>query len=818
MTNTQRILLDASKQILLAGDDIDGRYVLEAKLGEGGMGVVFRAKQLSTKRDVALKVMKLDKVDDTSIERFQQEIDIISKLSHPNIVRVFDTGRVPNKDMVFVVMELIEGVSVNEVLWYKHAEEEYYKCRMLVGLALEIAYQVCGALTEPHQQGIIHRDIKPENILLVPRSDETVQVKLLDFGVARVLKSKKKMTDNRVPFVGTPHYMAPEQVACSQYDIRTDLYSLGVVLFELLSGGYPFDDENLLALLLRKTQYDAPKLKTRIYGDFPYPEVLQLVDDLLAQKVEDRPPTALEVRHRIEDIRDIYRFKRIRIDADALREIADEYEIGEEAYFEGLASLFHGWMTLPSGKPLMEHKHPQQEAEPEVVEEDEDSMAPTNIVPAHEFEPLITENQGLANKPVQHKIQAWQVDQEWTNSFDVNKLMRGVDEMEGMFQGPDPMDEADETIEQAITTLYKADELSDVLDGYANMSFDDEPVSSPLPFHHTPSPNSYDTQDELPGLKDGTTTGIGNVQHLIDDLRDEGVEMVDGAKEAAFAPLYATSNTTQDVMTSAQSNQQPVTASQLRNISLPLAPTEIEDEDSMADTQQVSALEQDIALDEQPEEEPFVPASFAQDSSFDSMAGFDSQLPKELANFENEWLSEPNDVNDGIDPFADTMAAPLDIDVPDLLDQTMEDGPLRVNQDEVSFEDKATNKLPRLSRKELEEELGESLPTDLNFGSVAISDSESTPDFGSEPIEASAVSGSGLIDLPKGDDEEPLELDMDAVATTKPQPASPGPVSKPKTAITTSEPSPKSNTKLYIAIVVVLVIVAIAGLAASGAI
>ena len=130
----------------LEGSDIDGRYVLMNKLGEGGMGVVFRAKQLSTNREVALKVVKLDLSDDGRVERFQQEVDIISQLSHPNIVRVIDTGTLPGHNLLYVVMDLVEGIALGDLLWHKHAEGKYFKCRTRVEFALELTYQLCAAL------------------------------------------------------------------------------------------------------------------------------------------------------------------------------------------------------------------------------------------------------------------------------------------------------------------------------------------------------------------------------------------------------------------------------------------------------------------------------------------------------------------------------------------------------------------------------------------------------------------------------------------------------------------------------------------------
>ncbi len=465
MAYTQRLSIppDLQREVLLAGDDIDGRYVLKAKLGEGGMGIVFQASQRSTNRDVALKVLKVDRVDESSVERFRQEIDIISGLSHPNIVRVYDTGRVGNRDILYVVMELVHGISLGELLWHKHAEEEFYKCHTQVNFALEVVYQVCAALTEPHRQGIIHRDIKPENLILVPSSDETVQVKVLDFGVARVLKKRKmKVTETHIPFVGTPHYMAPEQVASSQYDVRTDLYAIGVMLYELLSGHYPFDDENVLALLLRKTQFEPPPLRERILGEFPYPDVLELVDNLLARDVDQRPRDALEVRRRIEDIRDTYRLPRVRLDVSRMfdRQSEGEHEVYEEAYLEPMRDVFRPWLKLPSGVTLNVALSPQLPAD-----YDEESDIPTNVadVPVPEVVDMTSEallpSDSAAHAPVRHKLQTWMVDQEWTSSFHVDGLKRDVKEMDALFVSDDPDADGPEELEEAVTSLWRVEDL-----------------------------------------------------------------------------------------------------------------------------------------------------------------------------------------------------------------------------------------------------------------------------------------------------------------------------------------------------------------------
>ncbi len=460
----------------LEGSEIDGRYVLGNKLGEGGMGVVYKARQLSTHRDVALKVLKINATDKTSVERFEREIDVISQLSHPNIVRIYDTGTLPGQDMLFIVMELVEGLSLHELMWHKHDENKYFKCRLKVELALEVAYQICAALTEPHRLGVIHRDIKPENILLTPRSDETVEVKLLDFGIARMTRrrgSNKKVntiTDASIPFVGTPHYMAPEQVANTEYDARADLYSLGTVLYELLSATYPFDEENLFALLLRKTQYDPEPLIERIRGEFPYPEVAELVMSLLSRDPNGRPQSAIKVRRRIEAIQDHYRMRRVRVDGTSFFTAQHERELNpkilevlsEDDRLEPGRSVFRSWLLYPSGRPLIANST-ENDTVPEghVALANRLSREPSEAVEVIEEgqppKPSSPETEApVRDEPVRHTMQSWSVSAEWTNSFKVGELQRGVEEMLELFEGPVAEDGKDDD-DEAATSMWKPD-------------------------------------------------------------------------------------------------------------------------------------------------------------------------------------------------------------------------------------------------------------------------------------------------------------------------------------------------------------------------
>mgnify|MGYP006195677855 CR=1 FL=1 len=290
----------------LIGYCIDERYRLESIVGGGGMGVVYRTHQQSLNREVAIKLLKLEDGQDTHrLERFRREIDIIAQLSHPNIVRVFDSGRDPKLGLSYIAMELVDGMPLDEVM---HGH------RIDAALALDIAHEVCAALTEPHALGIIHRDIKPANILVYPRSDDTIGVKVVDFGIARSgARSNSRITTTGV-VVGSPMYMAPEVARGEELDARTDLYSLGVVLFEMISGVTPFRGSTPVAIMLRQAVDEPPSLATNLPADLQIPEIVELVDAMLAKDRRSRPDDARAVLRRIAEIRRQHQLGRPAID------------------------------------------------------------------------------------------------------------------------------------------------------------------------------------------------------------------------------------------------------------------------------------------------------------------------------------------------------------------------------------------------------------------------------------------------------------------------------------------------------------------------
>ncbi len=303
-TETTRVLLAPED---LIGFEINGQYSLNSLIGEGGMGVVYLTEQRSIGREAALKLIKPGGLQGTKrLDRFVRETAIISRLTHPNIVRVFDSGVADELGLHFIVMELVRGISLDVILKTHRLKTE---------LALEIIYQICGALSEPHKENIIHRDIKPENTLVTAMADETVQVKVLDFGIARSHEGDGRITTTGV-VMGTPRYMAPETVQGGKIDARTDLYALGIMLFEMIVGRSPFWGATPMATMIKHVTEVAPTIATEIH-DFPYPEIGDLVAALLAKDPEDRPESAPAVRKTIDEIRDKYGFGRVRVDPNA---------------------------------------------------------------------------------------------------------------------------------------------------------------------------------------------------------------------------------------------------------------------------------------------------------------------------------------------------------------------------------------------------------------------------------------------------------------------------------------------------------------------
>ncbi len=231
---------------------VGGRYQITGLIASGGMGEVFQAHDRVLDRRIALKVLRAGLGSDTDfIDRFRKEASIAGRLSHPNIVQVYDFGR-GEDGSAYMAMEFVDGQNLREVL--------NANGRLRPSLASRITAQVCAALEAARKAGLVHRDVKPENILLTADGG----VKVADFGLSRTM-AESRATQAGV-LMGTAHYLAPEQVEGHQSDHRADIYALGVVLYEMLTGETPFTGDNPLVIAYQRVRHDVPAPSGRIGG------------------------------------------------------------------------------------------------------------------------------------------------------------------------------------------------------------------------------------------------------------------------------------------------------------------------------------------------------------------------------------------------------------------------------------------------------------------------------------------------------------------------------------------------------------------------
>jgi tRNA A-37 threonylcarbamoyl transferase component Bud32 len=236
------------------GTIISGRYELIRLIGEGGMGKVYEARHVQIGRKVALKILHKDFITDREVlERFHREASIAGNLGHANIIEVMDYG-ITAEGLPFIVMELLEGKSLAELLKEEGSLD--------VARAMEIMKQVLFALGEAHKNKIIHRDLKPENIFLADVRGRGEEIKILDFGISKVMKEVPAERLTRTgAIMGTPYYMSPEQVKGHQVDHRTDIYSCGIILFEMLTGQVPFVGNSYNEVIIKISTESVPDPK-----------------------------------------------------------------------------------------------------------------------------------------------------------------------------------------------------------------------------------------------------------------------------------------------------------------------------------------------------------------------------------------------------------------------------------------------------------------------------------------------------------------------------------------------------------------------------
>ncbi len=278
----------------LVGKTISGRYHVESLLGEGGMGAVYLVEHTLMHKRMALKVLHKEMSSLPEIvARFEREAMAASHIEHPNVAAATDFGRTEDGEL-FLVLEYIDGTSL---------AHEIRSGPLPLDRALNIARQIGSALVRAHELGIVHRDLKPDNVMLVKRGDEPEAVKVLDFGIAKMTGDARPSVGppagaplTRIGVVfGTPEYMAPEQALGQSVDLRCDLYALGVILYEMLTGVVPFQGDEPTQILGQIVATPVPPMRTKAKGATP-PEVVEgIVMRLLEKQASDRYANAREV-------------------------------------------------------------------------------------------------------------------------------------------------------------------------------------------------------------------------------------------------------------------------------------------------------------------------------------------------------------------------------------------------------------------------------------------------------------------------------------------------------------------------------------------
>ncbi len=282
----------------LLGQVLDGRFHVVEPIGTGGMGRVYRAVQQPLNRAVALKVLDYNYGagrDEAFRQRFLVEAALTAKLSHPNTITVIDYGCTPN-GIFYIAMEYLDGRTLDQVI----TDEGPIEWRRV----LNIGQQICRSLREAHNLGVVHRDLKPGNVMLLHADDDTDQVKVLDFGLVKSFVVGQELEGRAITqqgmLMGSPPYMAPEQGEKNHADPRSDIYSLGIVLYEALTGAPPFTGKTAMEVILKHVHQPVPPM--RVSGLPVPPEMEALVARCLAKSPMDRFQSMDEVIQALQEL------------------------------------------------------------------------------------------------------------------------------------------------------------------------------------------------------------------------------------------------------------------------------------------------------------------------------------------------------------------------------------------------------------------------------------------------------------------------------------------------------------------------------------
>jgi TolB-like protein/tRNA A-37 threonylcarbamoyl transferase component Bud32 len=356
--------LEIPKEDLTTGVTFAGRYQIIEELGKGGMGRVYKATDLEVKEKVAIKLIRPEiTADEKTIERFRNELKLARKIIHKNICRMYDLNK--EEDSYYITMEYIEGEDLKNMIQMSG--------QLDIGNAIRISRQVSEGLAEAHRQGVIHRDLKPSNIMI----DREGNARIMDFGVARSTRAQGITAEGVI--IGTPEYMSPEQVEGIEVDERSDIYSLGVILYEMVTGNVPFKGETALSIAL-KHKTEAPREPAELNAQIPE-DLNRLILRCLEKEREKRFQNAEEVRSELNIIeREVPTAQRI-IPWKRRVSIKARKIIGKKALVYSGASLITGMLIISGvyflflrGKPIdsiavLPFDNKSQDAETEYISE-----------------------------------------------------------------------------------------------------------------------------------------------------------------------------------------------------------------------------------------------------------------------------------------------------------------------------------------------------------------------------------------------------------------------------------------------------------------
>ncbi len=343
----------------IAGDTIlDGRYQLEQRLGQGGMGIVYRARHVFLKTTYAIKVILPDLVgnDPMLATRFRQEAMLAARIGHRNIVNVTDFGVVGGK-MPYLVMDLIKGRSLHDLLTAEG--------RLAVGPALEIMTALCAGVGAAHRQGIVHRDLKPLNVMMQDDVPVSEAVKVLDFGLAKIKSGEllgSFVAAQTTGLMGSPYYMAPELWSDDEPDARADIYSLGVILYQMLAGDVPFKGPTLPAIMKKHLSDEPPRFLERGVN-VPAP-IESVVDRSLAKKRDNRMSSVEEFIAELRVAVDSAQSELARISKEVTRELGTEtVRFGEDTERTVLGTSSLGQLSWETQRPTDSQQRIEDEAD-----------------------------------------------------------------------------------------------------------------------------------------------------------------------------------------------------------------------------------------------------------------------------------------------------------------------------------------------------------------------------------------------------------------------------------------------------------------------